>query len=74
MDKLTLIIDRTNTTSAQMDTGTFKYVVPVLQKFYPERLARCVVFPNNTMFWMTWKMCKGWLDIRTQQKVCKYQM
>ncbi|KAI8829422.1 CRAL-TRIO domain-containing protein [Chytriomyces cf. hyalinus JEL632] len=69
VDKLTVILDRFNTTTAQMDTHTFKVLIPLLQKNYPETLAKFIVFPNTTMFWMAWKLMKGSIDSVTLKKI-----
>ncbi|KAJ3228564.1 hypothetical protein HDU81_006106 [Chytriomyces hyalinus] len=69
VDKLTVILDRFNTTTAQMDTHTFKVLIPLLQKNYPETLAKFIVFPNTTMFWMAWKLMKGSIDSATLKKI-----
>ncbi|KAJ1552986.1 hypothetical protein HK405_009319 [Cladochytrium tenue] len=52
-----------------MDTSTFKAVATVMQKHYPERLARMIIFPTTTLFWMAWKLVKGCLDSATIRKV-----
>ncbi|KAJ3215636.1 hypothetical protein HDU67_000170 [Dinochytrium kinnereticum] len=40
VDKMTVIVDRANVASGQADSAMIKTVVPILQKHYPERLAR----------------------------------
>ncbi|KAI8619358.1 CRAL-TRIO domain-containing protein [Chytriomyces sp. MP71] len=68
-DRLAVILDRFNTTTSQMDTTTFKALIPILQKNYPETLAKFIIFPNSTMFWMAWKLLKGAIDSSTLKKI-----
>ncbi|KAI9338496.1 CRAL-TRIO domain-containing protein [Obelidium mucronatum] len=68
-DKLVVILDRFNTTNGQMDTYTLKALIPIFQKNYPETLQRLIIFPNTTMFWMSWKLMKGAIDAATVKKI-----
>ncbi|KAJ3109002.1 hypothetical protein HDU96_007360 [Phlyctochytrium bullatum] len=67
MDKMTVVVDRGQ--SGQADSAIIKAAVPLLQKHYPERLARMVIFPTNTWFWMFWKVAKVFIDPSTVTKV-----
>ncbi|KAJ3394727.1 hypothetical protein HDU84_006870 [Entophlyctis sp. JEL0112] len=68
-DKLLIILDRYKTTASQMDTTTFKALLTVFQKNYPETLQRFIIFPNSTMFWLAWKLLKGFIDPDTLKKI-----
>ncbi|ORY36138.1 CRAL/TRIO domain-containing protein [Rhizoclosmatium globosum] len=68
-DKLLVILDRFNTTNGQMDTYTFKTLIPIFQKNYPDTLQRFILFPNSTYFWMAWKLLKGSIDPVTLKKI-----
>ena len=68
---MTVVIDRTRATTAQLDTVLCKSLIPILQKHYPDSLARMVIFPNTgTYFWMAWKLAGTMIDPLTMQKVC----
>ncbi|KAJ3354911.1 DEAH (Asp-Glu-Ala-His) box polypeptide 34 [Entophlyctis luteolus] len=68
-DKLLIVLDRYKTTASQMDTTTFKALLTVFQKNYPETLQRFIIFPNSTMFWLAWKLLKGFIDPDTLKKI-----
>ncbi|KAI8849754.1 hypothetical protein BC829DRAFT_391095 [Chytridium lagenaria] len=69
VDKMTVIVDRSNGNSGQADSSLIKAVVPLFQKHFPERLARMIIFPTNTWFWMFWKVAKVFIDPATVLKI-----
>ncbi|KAJ3321821.1 hypothetical protein HDV06_003823 [Boothiomyces sp. JEL0866] len=68
-DKLTIIFDKTGMRADKEDIKLASYIIPILQKHYPERLSRMYLFPTNTIFWMGWKMITYFLSPATVPKI-----
>ncbi|KAI8901940.1 CRAL-TRIO domain-containing protein [Globomyces pollinis-pini] len=68
-DKLTIVFDRNGMKTDKSDGQLASYIIPVLQKHYPERLSKMYLFPTNTIFWMAWNMSSYFLDPVTIPKI-----
>eukprot|EP00762_Andalucia_godoyi_P004268 ANDGO_05478.mRNA.1 mitochondrial CRAL-TRIO domain-containing protein C589.09 len=51
------------------DPALEKFMVDVLQNYYPERLGACLILHSGWFFWLCWKVVKPWLDKRTASKI-----
>ena len=52
-----------------MDSQGASNMVDILQKQYPERLARLLIYQAPSVFWLVWNMVWPFLTTETQGKV-----
>ena len=69
LDKLTLIVDMTKAKYAKQEIKLVSQLTPILQKNYPETLARLILFPTNSIFWITFSAAKYFVDPKTLPKL-----
>eukprot|EP01111_Echinosteliopsis_oligospora_P017489 TRINITY_DN75_c0_g1_i2.p1 TRINITY_DN75_c0_g1~~TRINITY_DN75_c0_g1_i2.p1 ORF type:complete len:224 (-),score=29.97 TRINITY_DN75_c0_g1_i2:134-805(-) len=69
MEQVTLIFDMTGVSKKNMDLKTTKYMVTVLQNYYPESLGAVLVYNSTWIVSAVWKVVKPWLDQVTAAKV-----
>ena len=74
MDTWTILIDARQIPYLQFDQQFVKQFADVLQKRYPEKLHRMVVFPAGTVVKLCWSAVKIFFDPNTVAKVefCRY--
>jgi len=68
-EQVTLIFDMTGVSRKNMDLKTTKYMVTVLQNYYPESLGAVLVYNATWLVHGVWKVVRPWLDQVTAAKV-----
>mmetsp|Transcript_29333 Transcript_29333/g.38577 ORF Transcript_29333/g.38577 Transcript_29333/m.38577 type:complete len:231 (-) Transcript_29333:99-791(-) len=67
--KLVLVMDRTDSTRANLDIELWKRIAHTAQDHYPERLHKVLIVPTTVLFRAVWKVFKWFLDPKTRAKV-----
>jgi len=67
--KFILILDRVDSTRANVDMEFWKQLARIALDNYPERLHKVLVYPANILFRSVWAVFKYFLDARTREKV-----
>lgn len=67
--RATIVFDLNNAGYKNVDMNLTKYVVRVLQDYYPESLAACYVVNANFVISSLWKVIKPWLDKEVALKI-----
>jgi hypothetical protein len=68
-EKLTLIMDIAGIKLDKQLIQLIMQLVPIMQSHYPERLAKCFLFPTNYIFWASFKMSSYIIDPVTIKKI-----
>lgn len=68
-EQVTLIFDMTGVSRKNMDLKTTKYMVTVLQNYYPESLGAVLIYNATWLVHGVWKVVRPWLDQVTAAKV-----
>jgi len=69
IEQVSLIFDMTGVSRKNMDLKTTKYMVNVLQNYYPESLGSVLIYNSTWLVLGVWKVVKPWLDQVTANKV-----
>jgi len=69
IEQVSLIFDMTGVSRKNMDLKTTKYMITVLQNFYPESLGSVLIYNSTWLVMGVWKVVKPWLDQVTANKV-----
>ena len=48
VNRIAVLFDRFNASNSQVDVSTCKMLSTLLQKHYPERLSKFIIFPNSS--------------------------
>jgi hypothetical protein len=59
VDKMTVVVDRSHTSSTSFDSALLKTLLPHILQNYPETLAALYLFPTSTWFWVSWNLLKS---------------
>jgi len=69
-DKMNLLVfDRLGASWRNLDNSYYKYVVPLVEKNYPETMGCSVVVRTNWALQLVYKIAKNFIDKKTQQKI-----
>ena len=69
MGKFTIIYNRVDATTANTDIEWVKAMACALADHYPERMAKCLVMPADSVFRSVWKVAKVFFDPDTVEKI-----
>lgn len=69
VESVTVIIDLTDFSMRNMDYQHVKFIINVLQNYYPESLGLALIVNAPWIFNSCWHIIKSWLDPVVQQKI-----
>jgi hypothetical protein len=70
VETVTIIFDMTDFSMKNNDFRSLKFMIQMLQNYYPESLGRVLVYNSTWLFWTIWKLVSPLLDPVTAAKVC----
>jgi len=69
IETVTVLIDLTDFSLKNMDFQHVKFIINVLQNYYPESLGLALIVNSPWLFNSCWNIIKSWLDPIVQQKI-----